>query len=173
MSSKKKKGRVPAAKRYTGIERISIGGLTAGMGPVGLHTYADAFLDAARALPSATVPFEPVRPFLVCHSIELALKAFLSLQGSTMLQLADRDGHNLEVLLRKADEKGFADSVTLTEAQRAAIRHASVYYEGKVFEYPAIGEVLSAYPNMPALDALHEIADILVNSLRHPCLEAE
>ena len=83
------------------------------------------------------------------------------------------DGHNLETLLRNTDEKGFAALVTLTEAQRAAIRHASTYYEGKVFEYPAIGETLCAYPGMPALDVLYETAAILVNSLRELCREAE
>ena len=174
MSDKKKQSRVSPAKRFAQIEQISVFGLTARMGPVGLHTYANAFLDAARTLPPATVPFEPVRPFLVCHSIELSLKAYLSLQGTTMLQLADGAyGHNLEEILKKADEKSLALSVSLTEAQRTVIRQASVYYVGKVFEYPAIGEALSAYPRMPALDVLFEIATILATSLRQKCLEAE
>ena len=169
-----KKTRISAAKRYAQIEQISICGITERMGPIGLHFYASAFLDAAQSLPVPTVPFEPVRPFLVCHSIELALKAFFSLQGTIMLELADGAyGHNLEVILRKADERNLAASVTLTEAQRVAIRDASIYYTGKVFEYPAIGEAMSAYPHMPALDILYEAADILVNSLRQLCLEAK
>jgi hypothetical protein len=173
MSSNKKKPRMSVAKQNARIEHISIAGVTARMGPIGLHTYADAFLKAAQALPPPSVPFEPVRHFLVCRSIELALKAFLSLLGSTMLKLAERDGHNLEALLRNAEEKGFAALVPIDEPQRQAIRRASVYYEGKVFEYPAVGEALSGYPQLPTLDLLLAAASVLVNSLREPCLKAE
>jgi hypothetical protein len=79
----------------------------------------------------------------------------------------------LETLLRNADEKGLTPLVALTEAQRAAIRQASVYYEGKVFEYPAVGEAMSGYPDMPALSLLFEVAAVLVESLRKPCQEAK
>ena len=90
-----------------------------------------------------------------------------------MLKLAARDGHNLEALLRNADEKGFAALVRIDEPQRQVIRRASVYYEGKVFEYPAVAEALSGYPSLPTLDLLLAAASILVNSLREPCLKAE
>ncbi|MBI3774534.1 MAG: hypothetical protein HY273_03105 [Gammaproteobacteria bacterium] len=173
-TSKKNKTRISLAKQHAPIEHISIGGLTARMGPLALHHYASAFLDAARELPPAAVSFEPVRPFLVCHSIELALKAFLSLHGATMLDLSDASyGHKLDKILQAADEKGLGNLVSLTDEYRIVIRQASIYYEGKVFEYPAVGEALSAYPNMPALDDLLDAASILVNSLRQRCLEAE
>lgn len=89
MSRTNKKARTSAEKRYAQIEQISVAGLPAGMGPLGLHFYAGAFLDAARSLPPPNDPFEPVRPFLVCHLIELALKAFLSLHGVAMVELAE------------------------------------------------------------------------------------
>ncbi len=169
MSNSKKKTRVSTAKRFAQIEKISIMGITERMGPLGLHMYANAYLDAARALPLPTVPFEPVRPFLVCHSIELGLKAFLSLQGAAMLELADGSfGHNLEAILQKADEKHLGIHVNINDAHKA-----SLYYAGKVFEYPAIGEALSAYPSMPVIDTLFEVATILVDSLRQQCLEAK
>lgn len=78
MSVKKEQGHISAAKQHAQIEQISIAGLTARMGPIGLHMYANSFLKAAQALPPPSVPFEPVRFFLVCRSIELVLKAFLS-----------------------------------------------------------------------------------------------
>lgn len=174
MSNSKKQARVSTAKRFAQIEKISIMGITERMGPLGLHMYASAYLDAARTLPLPTVPFEPVRPFLVCHSIELGLKAFLSLQGAAMLELADGCfGHNLEAILQKADEKHLGMHVSITETHKAEIRKASLYYAGKVFEYPAIGEALSAYPSMPVIDTLFEVATILVDSLRQQCLEAK
>src|SRR2546426_9590715 len=131
----KKTARVSVAKQFARIEKISIMGITERMGPIGLHLYANAYLDAARALPLPTVPFEPVRPFLVCHSIELGLKAFLSLQGAKMLELAEGPhGHNLEALLQKADEKHLGTYVGLTDAHKTEVRRASLYYSGKLFE---------------------------------------
>lgn len=174
MAMSKKPGRVSAAKRFAQVERISIFGITERMGPLGLHMYAERFLTAARSLPPGTVPFEPVRPYLVCHSIELGLKAFLSLQGAAMIELADGAyGHNLEAILQKADDKALSASVRLTAAQRSAIRLATVYYSGKVFEYPAVGESMSGYPSMPPLEAFLEAAGALVDSLRQQCREAK
>ena len=174
MANPKKTVRISAAKRFAQIEKISIMGITERMGPLGLHMYASAYLDAARALPLPTAPFEPVRPFLICHSIELGLKAFLSLHGAAMLELADGShGHNLEAILKKADEKHLGTHVGLTDVHKAEVRKSSLYYAGKVFEYPAIGEALSAYPSMPVIDTLFEVATILVDSLRQQCLEAK
>lgn len=135
--------------------------------------YAQSYLNAASTLPSPTVPFDPVRPYLVCHAIELGLKAFLSLQGSTMLDLADGShGHNLEVLLQKAEEKGLNVAVPFTDDHRIAIKRATIYYAGKVFEYPAVGEAILGYPNMPSIDVLFDAAAVLVESLRQQCQEA-
>ena len=76
-------------------------------------------------------------------------------------------------ILQKADEKRLGASVTLTKAQRAEIHCASLYYAGKVFEYPAVGEAMAGYPTMPAIDTLFEAATILVDSLRQQCREAK
>lgn len=175
MSNNKSKNRISKAKQFAQIENISILGIvTERMGPLGLHFYANAYLDAARALPLSNVPFEPVRPYLVCHSIELALKAYLSLQGALMIDLAEGSyGHNLEAILQRADEKQLDLHVNFTKEQKEEIRKATLYYNGKVFEYPAIGEALSGYPNLPAIDTLIEVATILVDSLRQQCLNAK
>jgi len=144
------------------------------MGPIGLHTYAQSFLTAARSLPPPTVPFEPARPYLVCHAIELGLKAFLSLRGAAMLELADGSyGHNLEAILQKAEENDLKTTVSFTNGHRAAIRLASIYYAGKVFEYPAVGEAISCYPSMPPIDILFDAATVLVESLRQQCRDAK
>lgn len=174
MTYSPKKRRPSAAKRFAEIERISIAGINESMGPLGLHMYAESYLSAAQALPEPKVPFEPVRPYLVCHAIELALKAYLSLRGATMVDLADGAfGHNLESILAKAIEGDLANLVPLTESQTKAIRLATTYYAGKVFEYPAIGEALSAYPQSPPIEVLFEAAACLVEALRQPCKEAK
>ena len=168
------KNRVSTARKFAQIEKISIMGITERMGPLGLHIYAKAYLDGACALPPPSAPFAPVYSFLVCRSIELGLKAFLSLKGSAMLELADGSyGHNLEAILQKAEVKQLSKYVKLTLKHKAEIRKASLYYSGKVFEYPAIGEALSGYPGMPKIDILVEVAALLVDSLAQQCQEAK
>lgn len=176
MPNVKKPARVSTAKHHTQIENISVLGVTERMGPPALHTYAESFLKAACLLPepTPTVPFDPVRPYLVCHAIELGLKAFLSLNGVLMPKLADSlYGHNLDKILDQAVETGINDKVKLAETHCDAIRLASAYYSGKVFEYPAVGEAISAYPHMPPIETLFDAASILVETLAQPCREAK
>ena len=162
------------AKQYAQIDRISIMGATSRMGPVGLWVYADAYIKAGRALPAPDVPYEPVRYYLACHSIELSLKAFLSLHGATMLDLSEKSvGHNLEKIVAAADTKGLQSQVAFEENYREEIRKAALYYVGKVFEYPAVGEAMSGYPNLPNLEILFAVAELLVSALAQPCREAE
>lgn len=174
MPSTKKPARVSPAKHHAQIEHISLLGVRERMGPLGLHMYANSFLAAASALPQPAVTFDPVRPYLVCHAIELGLKAFLSLQGLEMIELAESSfGHNLTFTLKKAEASNLKTIVPLSNAHCAAIRLASVYYSGKVFEYPAVGEAMLAYPSMPPLDTLFDAASILVQALHQPCREAK
>jgi hypothetical protein len=161
------------AKQFAAIERISVCGVGGGMGPLALWIYASAFWKAATELPETEVPFEPVRYYLSCHSIELALKAFLSLNGDTMLSLSDSAlGHNLVAILTTADAKGLAKKVVLTPDHRAEIARAAAYYGGKVFEYPAVGEAMVGYPSLPKLTVLLEASQALVESLAKSCMEA-
>jgi hypothetical protein len=174
MNKTKKPGLETKGAKYSQVENISILGIVAPMAALSLHLYATAYLDAARSLPLTTVRFEPVRSFLICHSIELALKAYLSIQGTKMIDMAGGAyGHNLDSILNAADEKNLVSLVNLTEIRRAEIRQASIYYAGKVFEYPAVGESLSAYPHKPRLNIIDEAAYILVSSLRQACIDAQ
>jgi hypothetical protein len=114
-----------------------------------------------------------VRPYLACHSVELVLKAFLSLHGAEMFQLAEgKYGHNLEAILEEAIQQGLKDAVGLSHAEEAVIRGAGPYYGAKVFEYPAVGEAMLSYPGMPSLDSLFDVTSKLVEALRKPCSEA-
>lgn len=174
MPTTKQTRRPSPAKRFAEIERISMFGITERMGPVALQLYAEKYLGAAQALPKPEVPFEPVRPYLVCHAIELGLKAYLSLKGKEMLDLADGQfGHKLSTILKAAEDAGLLTMVPLSEAHREAICLAETYYAGKVFEYPAVGESLSAYPSMPPLETLFDAAALLSSSLAKPCREAK
>jgi hypothetical protein len=69
---------------------------------------AEEFFQAFKDLPKRTPPSWP-RYFLLCHAIELALKAFLTRQGVTMRRLKQLDlRHDLENLLREAISSGLA-----------------------------------------------------------------
>ena len=149
-------------------------GITERMGPLALQLYAENYLAAAKALPEPAVPFEPVRSYLVCHAIELGLKAFLSLQGKQMIDLAEGQfAHKLGSILTAAEGAGLSKLVLFTDLQVEEIRIAETYYAGKVFEYPAVGEALSGYPSRPTLSHLFEAATVLVEKLAKPCREAK
>ncbi len=158
--SKTQSPRKPSrSKQFAQVEWISIAGLGSRVGPSGLWMYADAYVKAAASLPASKAPFEPVRYYLSCHSIELSLKAYLSIRGATMLELSESSyGHNLETILTAAEGKGLLSQVSVSEEHLAEIRKAAVYYGGKVFEYPAVGEAYRCYPSLPTLGVLIEAA---------------
>lgn len=173
MSATKPAKRLSPVKQYAQVDNISILGITERIGPPGLQLYAEYFLHAAEALPKPSVPFEPVRPYLVCHAVELGLKAFLALKGLSMLELSESSyGHKLSVILEKAEAGGLLAAVPLSEEHRREICIASEYYAGKVFEYPAPGEAISSYPRMPALDVLFDAANTIIAALARPCRAA-
>ena len=168
------KNRPSLAKKFAEIERISVFGAVARMGPIGLWMYAEAFCRAAKSLPKPEVPYEPVRYYLICHSIELVLKAYLSLHGATMLELADSAyGHKLDAILGSAESKGLGSVAILSPEHHAEIHKASVYYGGKVFEYPAVGEAFVGYPGLPSFERLLEVAVLLLGSLEQSCKSAQ
>jgi hypothetical protein len=174
MSTSAKRGKKRSrAKRYAEIERISIFGAESRIGPVGLWLYADAFASAAQKMGEPDAKFEPVRYYLACHSIELGLKAFLSLHEVTMLELSENPfGHDLQAILDAAQGKGLTNSVHLSAEQQAEIRKATAYYNGKLFEYPAYGEAMQGYPLLPNLSILIDVAMLLAGALAKPCREA-
>lgn len=162
--------KLSAAKQHASVENISVLGVQGRMGPLSLWMYANAYLRAAKVLPWAEVPFEPVRHFLVCQSIELLLKASLSLNGAKLLELADGAyGHNLEALLEAAVKTG--QPLAIATSHCSEIRKAAKYYLEKVFQYPAVAEAMRGYPHLPDFAVLIEAAEILNADLEKPCRE--
>ena len=162
------------AKKHAQVENLSIFGTFARMGPLGLHMYAADFLLVAKAAAPPQVPFAPARTYLACRALELVLKAFLSLKGQPLEQLAGGEyGHDLEKLLDAAIQQGLLDVVAIAEDQLNEIRRASTYYAEKVFEYPALGEALSGYPHNPAIEPLLEAGSAMVVALEVPCRDAK
>ena len=158
----------------THVESVSIAGVTARIAPIGLQVFAADFLAGAKAIPPSNVPFARTQPYLVCHALELALKAFLSLKEYPLDKLSGgKFGHDLENLLDEAERKGLDDFAKLDEHQKFQIRRASQYYWSKAFEYPAVVELVSGNPEMPSTNILIDITEKLVAALREPCIKAE
>lgn len=165
--------KISAAKQNASIESISILGLvTEKMSPMALHWYAKVFYETAISLPKTEYNFNPALAYLVNHSIELSLKAFLSIKNVSMLDLAGI-GHNLIMLIDKSEQNDLASYVAISNEQLSAIVLSNEYYQGKVFEYPAIGEMLQSYQKMPNLEILFTVAKALVEALQQPCLNAK
>lgn len=66
---------------------------------------AEEFYTAFKDLPERAPPSWP-RYFLLCHAVELALKAYLAMHGKTMGNLKNEFGHNIERLLDEAVRAG-------------------------------------------------------------------
>lgn len=159
--------------RATLVEDAWMWGLRIRMAPIGLQTYAADFVSSAKAVEPPSVPFAPARIYLACHALELALKAFLSLKGRSLEQLAGgKFGHDLECLLKEAEQHGLDKLVNFDEPQKSQIRRASNYYKRKIFEYPSIHEAACAYPGSPNTAMLISAAEALVAALKVPCLNA-
>jgi hypothetical protein len=162
------------AKKHAKIEHIEVFGLKARLSPAAFHVYAAYYLQSAQAASPGIAGYNPARYYLACRTIELCLKAFLSLKGYSMKRLSTGVfGHDLKALIDEVQKKGLSDVVKLSNEHLANIERASIYYHEKVFEYPAIFEAVQAYPGVPNCELLLDGAEKLVEALRDPCLAAE
>ena len=89
------------------------------------------FEKAYHAVPE-TPPFSWPRYFLLCHSIELALKAFLALHGESASDLQNKFGHDLNKLLERAERCG----LKLTPDTQAAIQRLAKAHMKHWARYP-------------------------------------
>lgn len=160
------------AKIHAAIENISIAGINIKMGPLGLHFYAEHYLNAAKSINDGT-GFNPAKYYLACHALECVLKAYLSLKGHSLISLSGSNfGHDLSKLLAQAEKDSLTKIIELSESEKFQINRAGKYYGEKVFEYPTIGETVSAYQHLPDLPILMTLTDRMVDMLSEPCVNA-
>jgi len=98
-----------------------------------------------------------VKYYLLCHSIELAMKAFLREKGFTRKQLLGL-GHDLEKLIRTLYENGVVIDV---ESMKRTFS-LNDYYKTKQFEYPQTGS-----KSLPSLDAMKSSTHLLLSMVRN------
>ena len=96
----------------------------------GFHVWAGDFLAAAKAYAPTARSGSFVQHFLCCQSIELSLKALLSLRGAERKELWPRAmGHNLANLLAAAQAKNLAEYVATTVADMSLLAAATAWYD--------------------------------------------
>jgi HEPN domain-containing protein len=140
--------------------------------PLGFHRYASEFLRAAQGF-KISDGFSPVPYYLICRSIELALKSFLLAKGVPKRTLKERKlSHNLEKVLKKAVSLGLDKVISIPPQHKEELRKANTYYDSKGFEYFEVTSAAIGYPNLPDLRVLSDLASFLITRLKPLCLQA-
>lgn len=140
---------------------------------LGFWRYADEFLRAATVVEaSAKRHFDilPPRYYLLGHSIELALKAFLLAKGVTPTELRLKQynmAHNLEKALVRAEGLGLADVVNIPPKERTAIMLLNKTYGRKSYEYLETGSI-----HIPPTDTLFSVVNRVLPAIKHLCIDA-
>lgn len=114
--------------------------------PIGLARYATEFHDAASGADevlSRKPGFEIFAPipvlYLIGHSMELSLKAFLLHRGIGLRELRTHFGHDLHKCLKKAKELGLLSIVSFDEYELGAFTVLNDLYSTKQLEYIVTG----------------------------------
>ena len=105
--------------------------------------------------------------FLIGHSIELSLKAFLAARGAETNHLKNKYGHDLSKLIIESRRRKLGREVKLSINHVKAIKILNQPYIQKLLEYAEVG----AY-TLPQYGIACEIASNLVNGLRSYCYKA-
>jgi hypothetical protein len=139
---------------------------TVHISPFGFHRYAKEYFRAALAYEPAD-GFSPVRYYLVCHAIEVCLKAFLLGKGvpKTKLKNPNLLGHDLVKVLARSRACGLDTYRPLTADEEAELVRANAYYSKKGFEYFEVTKAATGYPDLPKLAVLEALCASLIERL--------
>jgi hypothetical protein len=118
--------------------------------------YYKAFIEVYKNHPKDTEMYQ-VKFYLLCHSLELALKAFLKHKGYTRKQLINNFGHDLEKLLLELYRK-YELIFDKESAQR--IFHVNQYYNTKQFEYFQTG-----YKELVDINKLGDVTKLMLSKV--------
>src|SRR5690348_12211447 len=115
-----------AAKNGT----IPAGTPTIELTPYGLHVWSDDFLATAKAYHPVARQGCLAGHFLCCQSMELSLKAFLSLKRFSRKALKGKPfGHNLDTLFTESVQRGLGQFVRLNPSDGSIIHEANAWYD--------------------------------------------
>jgi hypothetical protein len=130
-------------------------------------TDAEAYLKAANALSQSDIDMWSPVYFLLCHGIELLLKAFILVSGGAESELTKQDTrHNLKVLRDRARELGYQPA---NEKTNEVIEMLSPYHQDHSFRYrdpgsktfPVISDTIEVLASMK-----NEIGPVVLRKAR-------
>lgn len=134
----------------------------------GLWRFAKEYLSAAVLVGSdPTHEISAPRYYLLGHSTELALKAFLLTNGVSLNELRQQIGHDLEAALEKANAFGLDKIVSISPEEDYSVRLLSRTYKPKEHEYIVIG-----YRQLPQPELIVSFIERLLNATRKLCSDA-
>lgn len=97
--------------------------------------------------------------FLVAHSIELGLKAYLRHQGLSLEEIVNL-GHNLERCWQVAVEQGVQEHVELTEGDLEVLGIISELHLSTVLRY-----IQTGYKTLPVFGPLQELTKKILDGI--------
>jgi HEPN domain-containing protein len=133
---------------------------------MGLWRYANEFYETAVLTRKEKGDFYIPSYYLICHSIELALKAFLRGAGKDLDFLKYDLGHDLEKSFSQAKNNCLTDYATITKEFETSMKMVSLYYKNKGFEYITTGT-----KTLPNIDILIEGTSSLISEVRAFCIK--
>lgn len=126
----------------------------------GLLNYAKEYYSGYELLQNqepSIVKYFAVKYYLLCHSLELVMKAWLKKQGATYIELK-RLGHDLEkIMVLLHDSYG----ILFDAESQAMIKIVNQYYSQKEFEY-----ALKGAKSVPVITELASIVHLLISKAR-------
>ena len=134
--------------------------------PIGLARYARDYYKAAIAADDVLgmqKGYEIVAPapvmFLVAHSIELALKAYLRYQGASLNEIKGLN-HNLLDCWQKAVEKGVDEHVTLANENMEVLGLISDLHSSTELRY-----IQTGFKQFPVFGPLQTVAQKVLDGI--------
>ena len=145
------------------------------LSPFIFATGAEKYLDAAKSVCKPPVTMRDKLTctasfpayFLIGHSIELSLKAFLFGRGVTVNHLWNKYSHDLEKLITESRRRKLGREVKLSKGHISAIKILNAPYKHKLLEYSEVGTY-----TLPQYWLICEAASNLVNGLYSFCYKS-
>ena len=130
------------------------------LSPTLFRKYAAQYLQCHRSFKPGN-EYSPVPYFLVCRSIEFALKA-MHLELKSRKEVKGKYGHNLAKLYEELPP----ENKVLESHESGVLTNASVIYDvpNKGFEYVSVYDAVTGLKAFPDLGVLERIAEKLNNS---------